>query len=436
MKNCTDDRCSSHPEDDRPLGRGWTRRAFLRDAGSSMTAAMLGPSLFSMLGREALARGATGKKLVLLWLEGGPSQMETFDPKPGTENGGPLKALATGVPGWTFSEFLPQLHRRAKDLCVIRSMSTKEGNHSRARMLVKTGYVPNPTVAFPAIGAIVASELADPDLELPAFVQINGAPSPSGYLGMESAPFVIRDPTKKIENLDYAGGVDRERLSRRLDMLEVLEDEFRKKGGEEPVLANKTLRKRARRLMDTKLLAAFDLDQEKNATRDRFGRNAFGQGCLLARRLLEAGVCAVEVVLDGWDTHQDNLNRTKALCEKLDPAFGSLMDDLNKRGLDKDTLIVCMGEFGRTPKMSGDGRNHWPGNWCVAMSGAGLKGGTAFGETDENGTTITRDPVKVADLFATFSHALGFNPDKEQVVAKRPVTLVDKEGKILRGLFG
>jgi uncharacterized protein (DUF1501 family) len=423
-----------------PGTRTFSRRELLSLVARGVSTAALAPSLVSLLARDALAQSAgrklANKRLVLLWLEGGPSQLETWDPKPGTAVGGPTKGLATGVNGWLLSDNLPNLARRAGDLAVVRTMTSKEGNHSRARALVHCGYSPNPTVAFPSLGSIVAHEVGDLEGELPAFVQVHGAPISGGYLGIESSPFVVNDPTGKIENLSYANDVTEKRLDHREDMVDVLDAEFAKRGGESAVAANRSERKRARRLMDSKLLKAFDLDEEKESVRAAYGMGKFGQGVLLARRLLERGVSAVEVVLSGWDTHQDNFNRTKKLCDELDPAFATLIDDLKRRSLLKDTLIVCMGEFGRTPDIApGDGRNHWPGNWCVALAGAGIKGGTAVGETDELGKKIASRPVAVADLFTTFAHVLKIEGDKTFHAGRRPIQLVDPNGKVVPELL-
>jgi hypothetical protein len=428
-----------------PGTRTLSRRELLALVARGAGLAAAAPSIFSLVAEQALAqpssahgagRGRATKRLIFLWLEGGPSQLETFDPKPGTATGGPTKAVPTDVKGWLLAESLSRLAGRASDLAVIRTMTSKEGNHSRARMLVQCGYVPNPTVAFPSLGSIVAHELGDPEHELPAFVQVNGAPIPAGYLGVQSAPFVINDPTGRIENLSYARDVNEKRLDHRQAMVDLLDEEFARRGGAPAVESNRAQRERARRLMDSRLLSAFDLDQEKEAVRDAYGRSDFGQGVLLARRLLEHGVAAVQVVLNGWDTHQDNFRRTGALCEALDPAFCALIDDLKKRGLWKDTLVACMGEFGRTPEIAaGDGRNHWPSNWCVALAGGRIRGGTVIGSTDELGQKIADRPVQVADLFATLAAALGLERDKEFLAGKRPIKLVDPDGEVVPELL-
>jgi len=413
----------------------FTRRELMALLAGGAGALAVGPSLLAAAANAALA--PTHKRLIVLWLEGGPSQMETFDPKPGTPNGGPTRAVPTDVPGWLFSDQLPQLAKRAQHLAVIRSMRTREGSHARARELVQCGYTPNPTVHYPPLGSIVAHELGDLSHELPAFVQINGAPLPAGYLGVQCSPFVLEKPEGRIENLAYAGGVNPERLDHRDAMVDVLDDAFAKKGGAPAVESNVAQRQRARRLMDSKLLAAFDLTQEKEALRDAYGRNDFGQGVLMARRLLDHGVQAVQVVLSGWDTHDDNFGRTAKLCAQLDPAFAALLDDLKKRKTLDDTLIVCMGEFGRTPEIArGDGRNHWPNNWCVALAGGGIKGGQPWGATDERGAEIADKPVAIADLYATMATALAFDRDKQFHSGLRPIQLVDPNGKVIQELLG
>lgn len=432
---------SSHFHALPPGTRTFSRRELLgllaRGAGTLAVA----PSLVSLLADEALAqqggaRASAKRKLIVLWLEGGPSQMDTFDPKPGAPTAGGVKALPTDFTGWSFADSLPQLAKRARKLAVIRSMTSREGNHSRARALVQSGYVPNPTVTFPSLGSIVAHELGDLAHDLPAFVQINGAPLAAGYLGVAASPFVMDRPEGKIENLAYAGGVDARRLDHRGDMVDVLDDSFAKRGGEPAVAANRAQRQRARRLMDTKLLSAFDIEQEKEAVRDAYGRNPFGQGVLLARRLLENGVQAVQVVSNGWDTHDDNYARVRTLNQQLDPAFATLLDDLEKRGMLADTLVVCMGEFGRTPEVTGSGgRNHWPNHWCVALAGGGIKGGQAYGATNEHGTEIAEKPTQVADLFATLGAALRLDGSKLFHAGKRPITLLDPNGKVIQPLL-
>jgi hypothetical protein len=437
---------SRHDELLRPgrAARPFSRRELLFTLARTAGAAAAAPSLASLIARHALAQsadpaardGAAAKRLVLLWLEGGPSHIDTFDPKPGAPTGGKFAAIPTGIDGWLMSEHLPGLAQRAQHLAVVRSMTSKEGNHSRARMLVRTGHPPVPTATLASIGSIVSQELGDPGHDLPPFVQVLGPPATGGHLGIEAAPFLVGDPTAQIENLSYAPRVDAARLDQREGFRAILDRSLERRGGELAVAENATQRQRARRLMDTPLLAAFDLAKESDATRAAYGDSKFGQGVLLARRLLDHGVTAVEVVLDGWDTHADNFNRTEALCKQLDPAYSALIDDLHARGDLARTLVVCMGEFGRTPDVgAGDGRQHWPQNWCVALAGGGTKPGTALGRTDELGKEIVDRPIQVADLFATFAQLLGLERDKELHVGKRPVKLIDPNGRVVGDLI-
>jgi uncharacterized protein (DUF1501 family) len=430
--------CDSH----RILPRG-TRTFSRRDLFSLLArgagAALVAPPLVELLLRHAAAQAephATRKHLILLWLEGGPSQIDTFDPKPGSPTNGPFKTLESAVPGWKFAEFLPKVAKRAEHFSLIRTMTSKEGSHARARELLHTGFTPNPAVAFPTLGAMVAHEIGDLDHDLPAFVQVDGPPGTGGYLGIECAPFLIEDPSGRIKNLAYRQGIDAARMDRRDEMRGLLDQTFAQAGGDRAVHADAAQRRRARRLMDSKLLTAFDLTQEKDSVREAYGRNRFGQGALLARRLVENGVTSVEVVLEGWDTHTDNFNRTQRLCTQLDPAFSSLLDDLRQRGLYDSTVVLCMGEFGRTPTIaSSDGRNHWPNNYCVAIGGGGVKPATLVGETDERGENIVRRPVQVADLFATLATLLGIQGNKEFHTKNRPVWLVDPKGEPVKELI-
>src|SRR5688572_1724656 len=382
-----------------------TRRQLFSRLARGAGVAIAAPSLVELLFKHALAHGSNPahKRLILLWLEGGPSQIDTFDPKPGAATNGPFRSLDTDVAGWRFCEHLPGLASRAGKLSVIRTMTSKEGTHARARDLLHCGYSPNPSVQFPSIGSIVAHEIGELEAELPAFVQVTGPQSRPSYLGVNADPFWVDNPRRRIENLPTERDLAMEK-GQRDAVRAALDAEFAARGGAHVVAANDAQRVRAERLMHSKLLTAFDLEGERVELRRTYGNSDFGQGVLLARRLLEHGVTAVEVVLDGWDTHTDNFRRTQALCEQLDPAFSALLDDLESRGMLEQTLVVCMGEFGRTPSVwHGAGRNHWPGNYCVALAGGGIKGGTVLGETDERGENIVKRPVTVPDLFSTFA---------------------------------
>jgi hypothetical protein len=249
----------------------------------------------------------------------------------------------------------------------------------------------------------------------------------SGFLGMSFAPFVVANASQMPANSVLARGIDNKRFDRRVNLLNELEEDFAQSGGKQRVEEHGAVYANAARMVVSSRLKAFDVSQEKDSVRDRYGRTPFGQGCLLARRLVEQGVTFVEVEANGWDTHQDNFTRTKALTETVDPAFAALVSELKQRGRLDKTLVIWMGEFGRTPRINGrTGRDHFPRAFSVAMAGAGIKGGQVVGQTSDNGTSVASRPVQVADLFCTFYKALGINPRKENLAnLGRPIKLVD-----------
>ncbi len=417
----------------------FTRRALLQRMALGAGGLAVAPGLLSLLSRHAAAVAAPGRrraprKLILLWLEGGPSQLDTFDPKQGAPTQGPFATLPTDLAGWRFSEHLPQLTARAGRLALLRSVTSKEGSHARARLLLHTGFVPNPSVAYPTLGSIVAHELADEAFELPSFVQVAGPPGSPGFLGVGAAPFLVANPIAEVANLALPRGIDGARLERREALRDVLDAGFHAEGAAAAVAANRTQHLRARRLMDSPLKAAFDLDQEPDSVRDRYGRDPFGQGVLLARRLVESGVQAVEIHGDGWDTHVDNFIKLVPLCRALDQALAALLDDIAERGLLEDTLVVTMGEFGRTPIINHNrGRDHWPGNYCVLLAGGGTRPGIVVGATDDKGERIVDRPISVPDLFATFATLLRIDGGKKfNATPRRPTTLIDPDGAVVR----
>jgi hypothetical protein len=423
-----------------------TRRDFLR-VGATAGGVMAASTFFShdVRGQDKKTRVRNSKinHVILLYMAGGPSQMETFDPKPGAKNGGPTKAIETDVPGFTPSEHLPHVAKCAGDLLLIKSMHSREGNHSRGSYLLHTGYIPNPTLKHPSLGSIVGQQLGDPTFDLPNFVKLGGSPFPAGYLGVENNPFVISRPGAKIENLDYAKGVDKDRMDRRMKLVKEMEKDFARQRGDEAVEAHRAMYEKARKLMDSPLRQKFYLDDEPDQVRKDYGSGQFADSCIIARRLVEAGVPAVEITLGGWDTHDDNFTRSKTLCERMDQPWAALVKDLKKRGLYDSTLVVWMGEFGRTPNINGrDGRDHWPNNFCVVLGGGGVKAGTVIGETDEEG--VNRDanrnhtldePVTPADLYKTIGTMMDWEMSKEFEAGNRPVWLVDKEAKVIEKIY-
>lgn len=414
------------------------RRSFLR----RVSAGALGLGALGWMERVALSAEEmrkNGMACILLFMRGGPSQLETFDPKPDTANGGPTKAIPTAVSGIRIAEHWPKVAGSMKDIALIRSMTNREGEHQRATYQLHTGYAPMGSVKFPSFGSIVASEIGPKEFDLPHFVSIGNRATTigSGFLGMQYAPFVVANPSQLPSNVALPRGVTDKRLARRLNLMQELEQDFAEAGGERQVEEHRTLLGSAAQLVTSPRLKAFDLAAEKDAVRDKYGRNPFGQGCLLARRLIEQGVTFVEVESNGWDTHQDNFNRTKTLSETVDPAFAALLGDLKERGRLQRTLVIWMGEFGRTPRINGNtGRDHFPRAFNVALAGGGIKGGKVIGRTSDDGMEVKDRPVSVADLFCTFCQALKINPRKENMSSLgRPIKIVDG-GEAVKELLG
>ena len=413
-----------------------SRRTFMRDAALISGLGLLGwKDALTLHAGELRKRGMA---CILLFMRGGPSQLETFDPKPGTSNGGPTKAISTSVSGIQVAEGWSNLAKEMKDVAIIRSMTNREGEHVRASYQLHTGYAPTGSVKFPTLGSVVASEIAPSDFDLPHFVSIGNRLDTigSGFLGMNVAPFLVADPSKVPNNVSLPGGVSTNRFNRRLGLLQQLEKEFAEGGGGARVHDHRALYGSASQMVLSPRLKTFDVGQEKDSVRDRYGRSPFGQGCLLARRLIETGVTFVEVAVNGWDTHDDNFNRVKKLSDAVDPGFAALVSDLKERGMLDKTLVIWMGEFGRTPKINPrTGRDHFPKAFNVALAGAGVKGGQVIGDSSPDGMAVTNRPVSVPDLFCSFYRALQINPRKENMsTLGRPIKIVDG-GKPVTELF-
>jgi hypothetical protein len=394
------------------------RRSFLRRLGLGVGGvATLGWSGSAALRAEELRK--RGMACIVLYMRGAPSQFETFDPKPGSETGGPTKAIETAAPGIRIAEGWEKVAAQMKHISIIRSVTNgKEGNHDRAVYQLHTGYLQSATVRHPSLGAIAAAELGEDSFDLPHFVNIGhrAGVTGSGFLGMSFEPFRLVDPTKLPNNIALPAGIDAARFTRRNDLLLGLEADFADAGGRAAVRDHQALYGRAKRMVLSPRLKAFQLAEESDAVRDRYGRNEFGQGCLLARRLVEQGVTFVEVESPGWDTHDDNFNRVKKLAGDVDPAFAALVADLKERGLLEKTLVVWMGEFGRTPRINAKaGRDHHPLSFNVALAGGGVQGGRVIGATTSDGSQVDSRPVTVPDLFCTFCRSLGIDPRKERI---------------------
>lgn len=433
-----------------------SRREWLKFSAAGVTGACLSGWL-EALAADTAANPRRKRACILLWMNGGPSQMDTFDLKPGHANGGPYREIETNAKGLKISEHLPLLAKWGDRMAVVRSMTTKEGEHQRATFLLRTGQMPQGPIQYPPIGPLVAKELADPESALPNCVsigpyrQFSPAAYGPGFLGPRFAPLIVGEnaffqpqqgnayeQALKVQDLDRPADVEAMHADSRMDLLRAMQGDFLARHGGPSALSHFTAYERAVRLMKTSGGKAFNLDEEPAALRDAYGRNLFGQGCLLARRLVERGVPFVEVTLNGinnqafgWDTHAQNFDAVMRLSQLLDPAWATLMADLKARGLLDTTLIVWMGEFGRTPKINqARGRDHYPNAWSTVLAGGGIKGGQAIGKTSVDGTTVEQRPVTVTDFLATICLALGIDPMKQnQSNVGRPIRIVDKAAK-------
>jgi hypothetical protein len=384
--------------------------------------------------------------------------------KPEHANGGEFKPIDTSVPGLRISEHLPQLARQMEHVAIIPSMQSKEGDHLRATYHLRTGYRPQGPVQYPTFGSLISNEFVADDLELPGFVSIlpsgffDSSLGP-GFLGPARAPLVVGrgnvpnaqnagdgfGPPLEVRDITRPGGVDLSQADARLDLLSGMEAQFAAARPGPAVDSHREAYRQAVRMMRSPAIKAFDLDEEPAALRERYGRNRFGQACLLARRLVEQGVPFIEISLSsvygqqffGWDTHSNNFATVKAFSDVLDPAWATLIDDLKQRGLLESTLILWMGEFGRTPRINGSsGRDHFPNAWTTVLCGGGIRGGQSYGRTSESGNDVEDNPVSVAQFFATVCGALGIDHTKQNMSnVGRPIRIVEPDAAPIEELL-
>lgn len=406
------------------------------------TAAGLGVSLM-LPGMDLLAAEKRGKErpksLITLWMAGGPSQLETWDPHVGYKIGGDVKqAIPTKISGLQIADLYPRMAEQIDALSVIRSLVSKEGDHERATYFVKTGFRPAPALRHPSIGSILTHELPAEAVEIPQHVSLGPSnwPSRSGYLGAEFDAFKVYDPGLNVQNLKSQ--TKQSRQDRRLANLDVLSRRFRQG---RRLQVNRTLHQktieRALAMMSSKQLSAFEIKDEPQLLRYAYGDSVFGRGCLVARRLVETGVRAIEVTLQGFDSHTNNSSTHQAKATVLDPAFAALIDDLKQRDLLESTVVLCIGEFGRTPTINLlGGRDHWPTGFSCVVGGGGLRSGIVIGETDPTGKKIEpKDPISVNDLYATIFKTMAVDYKKETITPiGRPMKFCD--GQPIERLLG
>ncbi len=416
-----------------------SRRDALRLTAAGVTASSLTGWLPILAAREAeSASKARAKACIVLWMDGGPPHTDTFDMKPDFPECGIYKPISTTVPGIQISELLPKFAGQMKHAAIVRGMSTIENEHLRARVHLRTGYQSGQGgLTYPSMGSIASEAIGVPDFPIPSYVAISDVRDRShgpGFLGPRHQPLFVHDPLKGVQNLKAM--VTAPTVEGRLGLLDELEKSF---AGEYQVplsQAHGSVYARAVQLMRTEKAKAFNLSLEPVKTRAAYGDSTFGQGCLLARRLVETGVKYVEVGLGGWDTHFENNEAVKKLCGTLDQSMTTLISDLQVRGLLDSTLVIWMGEFGRTPMFKNKGRDHYAKAWSTVFMGGGVKGGQVIGRTDKSGATVAERLVSTAAFFATVCETLGIDYKVERdTPGGRPLPRVEKSGKPVSELF-
>jgi len=411
---------------------GIGRRSFLGTAAAATGTLAADMTVLDVLSSQVMAEQLKKqqKRVILLWLAGGASQLETWDPKPGHANGGPFAAIPTSEPGMHICELLPRMSQRMQSTALIRSLNTRNGSHGGGAELMHLGRNNEPNLRYPDLGAMLARELGQADSEVPDYVSFytstegrGNAKGQAGFLGSRYAPMFLTTGMKpeniqRLENITDADHRDRAELRARLSK------RFAQDRHSESVASHNQAYSRVRGLMASEKL--FDIEREHPKYRDRYGPRQFAQQALIARRLIEAGTPFVKVARAWWDSHGQNFETHLELVHELDHVMSTLLDDLEDRGLLEHTLVITLGEFGRTPRINPSlGRDHFANAWSCSLSGCGIQGGAVYGKTSADGNTVVDGEVGAAQLFATIFQALGIDHEKEYYVGDRPVPLTD-----------
>ncbi|MBX9678243.1 MAG: DUF1501 domain-containing protein [Gemmataceae bacterium] len=434
------------------------RRHFMKHVAGYSLLALPGMQFIRNIQANAQELRRNNKSVIVMWMGGGPATIDIWDLKPGRPTGGDFRPIQTDAPGVMISEHMKETAKVMKNLAIIRSLTTTEGDHMRGNQLMHTSYTPNPAIAFPSIGSIVSHEAPKlagyREISLPNYVSVGGAGGP-GFLGMTYAPFTIQNPGTPPENVRAPQGLGgsevetEDRIQRRRRLWNTVEGQFML--DRTPHLAEKDRAKfadgsknhndvyqRAFQLIASKDGKVFDLKGESAASLASYGNTNFGRSALMARRLVEAGVSAVEISLGGWDTHNANFNAlaTRQL-PPLDMAMSSLVKDLVDRGMWQNTTLIWMGEFARTPRINQNaGRDHWSRCWSIVVGGGAIKGGQAYGSTDEDGLAVKDNPVKIGDVFASIYRGLGIDPSTQvRDSIGRPFAIAGGNGRPIEQLF-
>ncbi len=422
-----------------------TRRQFVSNAARAYLGVQLFPMLGGTLASAAPATSAAGggkaKNVIYLYMSGGMSHVDTFDPKKKKEIMGKTEAIPTKATDIMLGHYLPKTANVMDKVCVINSMNSTQGAHEQGAYIMHTSYALRGTIKHPSLGSWVMKLGGRIHPELPGFVAINASPDNTGggFMGAKYAAAPIGSPDQGLQDSKLASGVTKEDFERRLTLADKMNRQFHGKYANADVKAYEELYRDAINLMNSKDLKAFDLAQESQPTRDLYGSGRFAQGCLLARRLVENGVRFVEVELGGWDTHYDNFTGVEGRCKEFDQAYAALITDLDKRGKLDDTLVVVATEFGRSPEIKTEhqsGRDHHPGAFSCVLAGGGIKGGTKHGLSDPSGEKVKEGIVTVQDFNATIAYALNLPYDTVIMSpSKRPFKIADK-GVPITTLFG
>ncbi len=375
------------------------------------------------------------KRVILLWLAGGASQFETWDPKPGRPTGGPFRAIQTASNGVQISELMPKMAARMQTTAIVRSLNTKNGDHGGGSSLMETGRRKDPGIEYPDLGALCAKELGRIDSAVPDYVSLYSSTEgrrkgTSGFLGARYAPMFLSENMvpENVRRLESISDIDHQDRAALRDMLA---KRFAQNRTSDVIGSHSNAYQRVRGLMASEKL--FDIEQEPEAMRAKYGPTQFGQQCLIARRLVEAGVPFVKVARAWWDSHGQNFETHRELCADLDHSMSALLDDLKERGLLEHTLVLTFGEFGRTPQINPSlGRDHFASAWSASLSGCGVHGGACYGKTDPDGNTVAEGEASAGDLFATILAALGIDPLKEYMLGARPIPLSDFGSKPIK----
>jgi hypothetical protein len=419
-----------------------SRRGFLGSVAAGAAAFAADMTVLDVLKSPVLASELKkhDKRVILLWLAGGSSQFETWDPKPGTSTGGPFRSIPTSVPGIHISELMPRMAARMDDTCIIRSLNTKNGDHGGGARLMMHGRRDDASVRYPDMGAVLARELGQIHSQVPDYVSFYSAtegrgmaPGSSGFLGERYAPMHLT--TEMIpENLRRLDEISPEDHLRRAELRELMSQRFARGRVSRALGSHNVAYQRVRGLMASEAL--FDISREPQAVRDQYGPTQFGEQALVARRLVESGVPFVRVARAWWDSHGQNFETHQEMVPELDRVMATLLDDLKARGLLENTLVITLAEFGRTPEINPClGRDHFATAWSATLSGAGIKGGSVYGKTDATGRAVVEGQIGPAELFATIYQALGIDHQKEYMVGIRPVPLTDPGTEPVRAVL-